>query len=231
MSRAIGMRVRRAEITDDPGVSKFFGDPTVPNAWCDNWPDDVIFFCQLRLDDIAALDKEDRLPHKGYLYIFLDGKITHFIGFGLFVVNLLVLTTYLLNKLIQNRIISSSDNSLGVIAMVVNVIMYSSPITNIIKLCKFRYRKFLPIYTNIIGLLTTSVYILYGVLTENKPTWISNVASLGIIIIQICIWGYIYWRYPNNAPKVERIDIVENDRIVHDEESKPESNNLDYDSD
>lgn len=72
MSRAIGMRVRRAEITDDPGVSKFFGDPTVPNAWCDNWPDDVIFFCQLRLDDIAALDKEDRLPHKGYLYIFLD---------------------------------------------------------------------------------------------------------------------------------------------------------------
>ena len=89
----------------------------------------------------------------------------------------------------------------------------------------------LPISTNIIGLLTTSVYILYGVLTENKPTWISNVASLGIIIIQICIWRYIYWRYPNNAPKVERIDIVENDRIVHDEESKPESNNLDYDSD
>ena len=166
-----------------------------------------------------------------YLYIFLDGKITHFIGFGLFVVNLLVGTTYLLNKLIQNRIISSSDKSLGVIAMVVNVIMYSSPITNIIKLCKFRSRKFLPIYTNIIGLLTTSVYILYGVLTENKPTWISNVASLGIIIIQICIWGYIYWRYPNNAPKVERIDIVENDSIVYDEEIKPLSNNLDYDSD
>ncbi len=75
MSRAIGMRVRRAEITDDPGASKFFGDPTVPNAWCDNWPDDVIFFCQLRLDDIAALDKEDRLPHKGYLYIFLDTEM------------------------------------------------------------------------------------------------------------------------------------------------------------
>ena len=105
-----------------------------------------------------------------YLYIFLDEKITHFIGYGLFVVNLLVETTYLLNKLIHNRIISSSDHSLGIIAMVVNVIMYASPITNISKLCKYRSRRFLPIYTNIIGLLTTSVYVLYGVLTDNKPT-------------------------------------------------------------
>ena len=166
-----------------------------------------------------------------YLYLFLDGKVTHFIGYGFFVVNILVETTYLLYQLMQKKIISPSDYSLGIIAMIINVIMYASPITNIIKLCKYKSRRYLPIYTNIIGLVTTSVYVLYGVLTGNKPTWISNVASLGIIIIQICIWGYLYWKYPKNAPQVDRIDIVENDRIIHDEDSKPESNNLDYDSD
>ena len=69
---AIGITLRRAEDGDDPGASKLFGAPAVPAGWQDRFSDDVIFFGQIRLADITALDTEGRLPHTGYLYLFLD---------------------------------------------------------------------------------------------------------------------------------------------------------------
>lgn len=72
---AIGIKVKKAGSGADPGASRFFGDPAVPGAWVDNWSDDVIFFCQIRLSDIADLDVDGRLPHTGYLYIFLDTEV------------------------------------------------------------------------------------------------------------------------------------------------------------
>lgn len=72
---AIGIKVKKADKASNPGASKFFGDPTVPNAWVEKWSDDVLFFCQIRLSDIAELDSDNRLPHTGYLYIFLDTEV------------------------------------------------------------------------------------------------------------------------------------------------------------
>ena len=72
MSKAIGIRVKKADDGYDLGASKFFGTPTVPEAWETDFSDTALFFCQLRLADIAALDTENRLPHTGYLYVFLD---------------------------------------------------------------------------------------------------------------------------------------------------------------
>ena len=77
MCKAIRILAKKAPGTYDPGASKFFGTPTVPLAWEEDFDDDEIFFCQIRLSDIAALDRENRLPHTGYLYIFLhtgDGE-------------------------------------------------------------------------------------------------------------------------------------------------------------
>lgn len=68
---AIGIRVKRAPKDYDLGASKFFGAPTIPVSWGDEFDEDEIFFCQIRLSDIAHLDPENRLPHTGYLYIFL----------------------------------------------------------------------------------------------------------------------------------------------------------------
>lgn len=68
---AIRINVTKAESRYDLGASKFFGTPTVPQAWQADFYDDEIFFCQLRLADIAPLDPENRLPHTGYLYVFL----------------------------------------------------------------------------------------------------------------------------------------------------------------
>ncbi|MBQ8861296.1 MAG: hypothetical protein IJ021_00980 [Clostridia bacterium] len=79
MSKAIGIKVKKAPEGYDLGASKFFGTPTVPLAWNGDFYEDEIFFCQIKLSDIAELDKENRLPHTGYLYIFLetDGGIYH----------------------------------------------------------------------------------------------------------------------------------------------------------
>lgn len=77
MSKAIKITAKKAPEGYDLGASKFFGTPTVPLAWGEDFHDDEIFFCQIRLSDIAALDKENKLPHTGYLYVFLhteDGK-------------------------------------------------------------------------------------------------------------------------------------------------------------
>lgn len=72
MSRAIGIKVKKAPEGYDLGASKFFGTPTVPLSWNGDFYADEIFFCQIKLSDIAELDRENRLPHTGYLYIFLE---------------------------------------------------------------------------------------------------------------------------------------------------------------
>ncbi len=72
MKNAIKINLKKADEKYDLGTSKFFGDPTVPAEWADRFAEDVIFLCQIELSNIAELDKENRLPHKGYLYFFLD---------------------------------------------------------------------------------------------------------------------------------------------------------------
>lgn len=69
---AIGIKIHKPEGGHDLGASKFFGAPVIPAGWQDLFSDDVIFFAQIRLADIAELDTEYKLPHTGYLYLFLD---------------------------------------------------------------------------------------------------------------------------------------------------------------
>ena len=77
MSNSIKIKLTKAHDGYELGASKLFGTPTVPLAWQDDFYDDEIFFCQIRLSDIAELDGEELLPHSGYLYVFLhteDGE-------------------------------------------------------------------------------------------------------------------------------------------------------------
>lgn len=69
---AIGIKIKKADGKHDLCASKFFGVPTVPSELQDKFSEDVIFFAQIRLSDIAELDTENKLPHTGYLYLFLD---------------------------------------------------------------------------------------------------------------------------------------------------------------
>ncbi len=72
MKKAIAIKLKKVYGEHDVAASKFYGSPVVPKEWADRFTDDVIFLAQIRLADIAKYDKDNRLPHTGYLYFFLD---------------------------------------------------------------------------------------------------------------------------------------------------------------
>ncbi len=74
---AIGIKIHKPKGEYDLGASKFFGAPVLPAGWLDKFSDDVIFFAQIRLSDIAEFDTENKLPHTGYLYLFLDAEMMY----------------------------------------------------------------------------------------------------------------------------------------------------------
>ena len=74
---AIALKVRRVEPNEeiDEMCSKFFGAPGLPRHMIDRYPDDAVFFAQICCSDLKELDPDNRLPHDGYLYFFLDAKM------------------------------------------------------------------------------------------------------------------------------------------------------------
>ncbi len=69
---AIRLKVRKAAGDYDPGCSKMLGGPTLPEGMEETLPPCAMFLMQINLKDIAELDEENKLPHEGYLYFFLD---------------------------------------------------------------------------------------------------------------------------------------------------------------
>ncbi len=72
----IGIKVEKAHGEYDPGTSKFFGSPTMPEEWLSDGTigDDDFFFCQIRLQECAKYDSNNLITHKGFIYIFLSEK-------------------------------------------------------------------------------------------------------------------------------------------------------------
>ncbi len=77
----IGIKVEKAHGEYDPGTSKFFGSPTMPEEWLSDGTigDDDFFFCQLKLSEFESFDKDNIINHKGFIYIFLTEKDGNFI--------------------------------------------------------------------------------------------------------------------------------------------------------
>lgn len=69
---AIRIKAKLATSTYDPGVSRFLGSPVLPEEYLNMFDDTVLFLLQINLEEIAEFDPENVLPHKGYLYFFLD---------------------------------------------------------------------------------------------------------------------------------------------------------------
>lgn len=71
------------------GQSKWWGAPDLPagspyptvpcsDGEGDDWDEPLTFLCQIRCEDIAALDTENQLPHTGMLYFF--AAVDYFLG-------------------------------------------------------------------------------------------------------------------------------------------------------
>ena len=66
---------------DITGKSHWWGFPDLPEAFewpCNDDGDLLTFICQIRLEEIAELDTEGRLPHRGMLWFFAD--LDYFLG-------------------------------------------------------------------------------------------------------------------------------------------------------
>ncbi len=75
MGKAIKITLTKADENYDLAASKLFGAPVLPEEWEEKFSEDIVFFGQIRLADIAPFDKENKLPHSGYLYLFLDTEV------------------------------------------------------------------------------------------------------------------------------------------------------------
>lgn len=68
---AIGIKLKKINHEHDLSISKFFGIPTLPQNLASKIPSDAVFVAQINLKDIEHLDKDNKLPHEGYLYFFM----------------------------------------------------------------------------------------------------------------------------------------------------------------
>ena len=77
----IALTVEKAHGEYDPGTSKFFGSPTMPEEWLSDGTvgDNDFFFAQLRLAEIKNFPDSPLLPEKGFLYFFLSEEDGEFI--------------------------------------------------------------------------------------------------------------------------------------------------------
>ena len=84
--QSIHLQLYRTETLLPLCASKYFGDPDLPRgyeypSYIDDDGDaiDYQFICQINLADIAAIDTDGLLPHKGMLSFF--AKIDRYLGY------------------------------------------------------------------------------------------------------------------------------------------------------
>ena len=156
-----------------------------------------------------------------FLYFFFEKNVKKFVGYGLFVINLIFEVVYLMLFWVIKKQ-KDHANLVGTIATIVNICMYLSPITNIIKVCKTGKYEFIPILTNIVGFFTTLIWLIYGTLTQDdsnpsaKYTLYSNGFSVLVVAIQISFWLYYFAKSNQNVIKNENDDSLENNNNYND---------------
>ena len=115
-----------------------------------------------------------------------------FIGYGIFMINVLVEIAYLMYRYVINKT-EKSLNLIGFVAMILNVFMYGSPALSFLI---NKANNELPIYTNVNGLICCCLWCIYGFTMKehendnDTKTVISNLVSLVVILAQIGWWLY-----------------------------------------
>ena len=147
-----------------------------------------------------------------YLFVYLKRNVKKFLGFGFFVVNLMVQITYVTFRFIILPNINDSFHLIGFVATIINVLMYSSPFQNIKMIIKDGKLDALPIYTLFFGLLTTLAFFIQGIISfcsaDNEDgrrnaieTMISNGASFFLLACLAGVYAYFHFN-PNTPQKV-----------------------------
>lgn len=141
-----------------------------------------------------------------------------FIGYGLFMINVLVEISYLMYRYIIKDHIDTDRkevlDQIGLFAMILNVLMYASPLTNIKKVSAEHSEKNIPMITNICGLVSCIMWIIYGLVitgqksSDKKRTIYSNTVSGVTILLQIIFWVVLRSKNKKKGIKVDSTDQI-----------------------
>lgn len=144
-----------------------------------------------------------------FLYKYFEKRIISFIFFLIFVSMLLICWFFFLIFFIIQK------DYIGKIGMVSSFLMYLSPIAHLVFYIKSGELSYFPLYTNIIGCISTSLWMLYGIITyvtdkdKNRiQTIVSNIVYLISCIIQILVWIRYYKKLKKKA-RLNRKNIKE----------------------
>ena len=147
-----------------------------------------------------------------YLYVLLDHQKKQFIGYGLFVVNLLVQIGYLIYRFIIKDSSEDSFHVIGYMATVINIFMYSSPYLNYKTIINTRNSGAIPLYTIISGIVTCLIFFIQGFVSfrtvkdnfrnrqSNIETMVSNTISFILLGVLAALYGF---HYTKKQTKVE----------------------------
>ena len=154
-----------------------------------------------------------------YLYVLLEHNKKKFLGYGFFVVNLLVEIGYFFHRYIIKDSGEDSFHLTGYIATVINIFMYSSPYFNYKKIIKSRNSGSIPLYTIISGICTCLIFFIQGFVSfrtvkdnkrerqSNIETMISNTISFILLGILAALYGFHYTGNETSPDKIEDLGI------------------------
>ena len=142
-----------------------------------------------------------------YLYVLLDHNKKQFLGYGFFVIDLLVEIGYFIYRFIINEQGKDSFHLIGYVATVINICMYSSPYFNYKRIINSKKSAAIPLYTIISGLFTCLIFFIQGFVSfrelkdkanskrlrqSNIETMISNTISFILLAVLASMYGFHY---------------------------------------
>ena len=139
-----------------------------------------------------------------YLYVLLEHDKRKFLGYGFFVVNLLVEIGYFFYRYVISGSSEDSFHLTGYIATIINIFMYSSPYLNYKQIVNSKNSGSIPLYTIISGIFTCLIFFIQGFVSfraikgnkrdrqSNIETMVSNTISFILLGILALLYGFHY---------------------------------------
>ena len=139
-----------------------------------------------------------------YLYYFSKKKWTNFLLFILLESVFVCLLFYGLNQ-IEVKVI-------GLIANIVNVFTFISPGQKIVRVCREKNYKLIPIVTTVLGCVTSFGWLCFGILINDINVMIPNSISTLFAIFNTSIWIYFYCKTKDKEKKDDEEEMIETDK-------------------
>ena len=137
-----------------------------------------------------------------YLY-YLSGKcLKKYLLFALLEINLVIEFNYVLIRIIGDY------PTVGNIAVVVNILTYIAPGQNIIKVCKEKNYKLIPIASTLSGASCALSWLIFGLLIKDIHTIIPNTLGLIFAGINSLIWAYFYCKRDKDAEEEDKKELI-----------------------